>query len=154
MLNNNSLLLFGNPTSSDVQFMLSYTRNMSFDSLSSTSSTLSSTRSDAQSAPPELERVFNKICEKCEDLVLLSNRQVPPEWTMPDLVRAVCYFRRSDWQSGLSDFLLLRSHVTWPKCLVMRTDFSLFRSNQLCLLVPKMWNKFREKVQTITAHLD
>jgi len=67
MLNNNPLLLFGNPTSSDVQFMLSDTRNMSFDSLSSTSSTLSSTRSDAQSAPPELERVFNQICDKCED---------------------------------------------------------------------------------------
>ncbi|RDY14283.1 hypothetical protein CR513_00700, partial [Mucuna pruriens] len=89
MLNNNSLLLFGNPTSSDVKFMLSDTRNI-------TSSTLSSTRSDAQSAPPELERVFNQICDKCEDLVLLSNRQVPPEWTMPDLVRAVISDDRID----------------------------------------------------------
>lgn len=92
MLNNNSLLLFGHPTSSDVQFMLSDTINMSFDSLSSTSST----RSDAESAPPEVARVFNQICEKCEDLILLSNRQVPPEWTMPDLVRAVISDDRID----------------------------------------------------------
>jgi len=95
MLNNNSLLLFGNPTSSDVQFMLSDTRNMSFDSLSSTSST-SSTGSDAQSAPPELERVLDQICSKCEEQILLSNRQVPPEWTMPDLVRAVISDDRID----------------------------------------------------------
>ena len=116
MLNNNSLLLFGNPTSSDVQFMLSDTRDMSFDSLSSTSSTSSSTRSDAQSAPPELERVFNKICEKCEDLVLLSNRQVPPEWTMPDLVRAVISDDRIDSPGFLTSYyydLMLHGQNAW-----------------------------------------
>lgn len=60
---------------------------MSFSS--STSSTLSSTGSDAQSAPPELEQVFDKICDKYAEWVVKAGKQLPPEWNMPDLVRAV-----------------------------------------------------------------
>ena len=79
------MALYVNPTPSDLRFMES--SSISFPSTSA-SSTLS-TRSDAQSAPPELDALFNQISDKCEELVLLSNRQVPPEWTMADLIRAV-----------------------------------------------------------------
>ncbi|CAI8600299.1 unnamed protein product [Vicia faba] len=57
--------------------------------LSSTSSTLSSTRSDAQSAPPELERVFDRICDEYAEWVVRAGKQLPPEWSMPGLVRTV-----------------------------------------------------------------
>lgn len=58
---------------------------MSLDSLSSTSST----RSDAESAPPDLDLLFFKICAEYCRCVHEAGRQLPPEWTMPDLVRAV-----------------------------------------------------------------
>lgn len=58
------------------------------DSHSSTLS-LSSTRSDAQSAPPELERVFGTICDEYTEWVVRAGKQLAPEWKMPDLVRAV-----------------------------------------------------------------
>ncbi|KAL5077878.1 hypothetical protein RYX36_016862 [Vicia faba] len=57
--------------------------------LSSTSSTLSSTRSDAQSAPPELERVFDRICDEYTEWVVRAGKQLPPEWSMLGLVRTV-----------------------------------------------------------------
>ncbi|KAL5072113.1 hypothetical protein RYX36_023000 [Vicia faba] len=57
--------------------------------LSSTSSTLSSTRSDAQSAPPELERVFDRICDEYAEWVVRAGKQLPPEWSMPGLVRTM-----------------------------------------------------------------
>lgn len=85
IMNEQSLVLYGHPTSSDVQFMLSDTRNMSLDSLSSTSST----RSDAESAPPDFEGGLNRISNEYTQWVRRSGRQLPPEWTMPDLVRAV-----------------------------------------------------------------
>ncbi|RYQ84087.1 hypothetical protein Ahy_B10g102991 [Arachis hypogaea] len=58
---------------------------MSLDSLSSTSST----RSDAESAPPDFEGGLNRISNEYTKWVRRSGRQLPPEWTMPDLVRAV-----------------------------------------------------------------
>lgn len=82
-MNNNSLVLYGNPTPSDLLFL----ESPSFSS--STSSTLSSTRSDAQSAPPELERVFDRICDEYAEWVVRAGKQLPPEWSMPDLVRTV-----------------------------------------------------------------
>ncbi|KAL5096651.1 hypothetical protein RYX36_000978 [Vicia faba] len=57
--------------------------------LSSTSSTLSSTRSDAQSAPPELERVFDRICDEYAEWVVRAGKQLPPEWSMSGLVWTV-----------------------------------------------------------------
>lgn len=84
-MNEQALVLYGHTTSSDVQFMLSDTRKMSFDSLSSTSST----RSDAESAPPYFEGRLNRISNESTKWVRRSGRQLPPEWTMPDLVRAV-----------------------------------------------------------------
>lgn len=91
-MNEQSLVLYGHPTSSDVQFMLSDTRNMSLDSLSSTSST----RSDAESAPPDFEEILNIISNEYTKWVGRSGRQLPPEWTMPDLVRAVISDDRID----------------------------------------------------------
>lgn len=88
-MNEQSKVLYGHPTSSDVQFMLSDTRNMSLDSLSSTSST----RSDAESAPPDFEEIVNRISNEYTKWV---GRQLPPEWTMPDLVRAVISDDRID----------------------------------------------------------
>ena len=93
MNNNNSLILFDNPTSADLQFMRS--DPFSFPS-SSSSSSRSSTRSDAESAPPEFERLFDRICDECTEWVGRSGRQLPPEWTMPDLVRAVIYDDRME----------------------------------------------------------
>jgi len=84
-MNGNSLVLYGRPTSSDLKFMLSDSNSMSLDSLSSSSST----GSDAQSAPPELKRVFDRICDEYAECVLKAGKQLPPEWTMPDLVRTV-----------------------------------------------------------------
>ena len=60
------IVVYGNPTPSDLRFM--HSDPFSFPSKSS-SSTLSSTRSDAESAPPELDRLFHEICEKSAELV-------------------------------------------------------------------------------------
>ena len=87
-LNDNDLVLYGNPTPSDLQFL--HDNPFSFPSTTSSfSSTLSSTRSNAVSAPPELDRLFNSICEKYTELVQLSNIQLPQEWSIPDLIRAI-----------------------------------------------------------------
>lgn len=55
---------------------------------SSASSTSSSTLSDAQSAAPDLDLLLTQICNEYEKCVHEAGRLVPPEWTMPDLVRA------------------------------------------------------------------
>ena len=87
------LILLGNPTSADLRFM--HSDPFSFPS-SSSSSSRSSTRSDAESAPPEFERLFDRICDEYAEWVGRSGRQLPPEWTMPDLVRAVISDERID----------------------------------------------------------
>jgi hypothetical protein len=92
-MNEQSLVLYGHPTSSDVQFMLSDTSNMSLDSLSSSTS---STRSDAQSAPPNFEETLNLISNEYTELLRISGRQLPPEWTMPELVWAAISDDRID----------------------------------------------------------
>lgn len=58
VMDSKSLVLYGHPTPSDIQFM--------YDSRGSwtTSTTISSTRSDAESAPPELDHLFEKICDE------------------------------------------------------------------------------------------
>ena len=114
-MNNHSMVLYGDPTPSDLLFMQS--SPISFPSTSA-SSTLSSnsTRSDAQSAPPELDLLFPKICDKCEELVLLSNRQVPPEWNMADLIRAVMGNEAIQIPGNLQDTyydVLLRGATSW-----------------------------------------
>lgn len=79
----NSLVLYGNPTPSDFDFMINDSNSLSF------SSSTSSTRSDAQSAPPECERIFDRLCDEYTEWVGRAGKQLPPEWNMPDLVRTV-----------------------------------------------------------------
>ena len=81
-----AIILYGDPTPSDFEFLRS--DPISFPSASSTS-TLSATMSDAQSAPPEVDQLFYEITNKCEELVLLSNRQLLPQWNMTDLMQTV-----------------------------------------------------------------
>ncbi|NP_064106.1 orf124 (mitochondrion) [Beta vulgaris subsp. vulgaris] len=83
-MNSNFLVLYGNPTPSDLRFIHS-------DPSKSHSSTLSlsSTRSDAQSAPSGLDQFFPEICDEYSRYVHEAGRVLPPEWTMPDLVRTV-----------------------------------------------------------------
>lgn len=87
-MNNRGVVLYNNknPTLTDLDFMME-SQFLSFPS--SATSTSSSTASDAQSAPPDLDSLFVEIEKKCEELVLLSNRQLPPEWNMADLIRTV-----------------------------------------------------------------
>lgn len=92
------IVLYGHPTSGDVQFMLS-SESMSLDSLSSTSST----RSDAESAPPDFEGILDRISKEYTEWVGRSGRQLPPEWTMPDLVRAVIADERIEIPGFLRD---------------------------------------------------
>lgn len=85
-MNQRYLVLYGHTTPSDLDLLES--SPPSFPS-TSTASTLSSTGSDAQSAPPELERVFDKICNEYAECMVKAGKQLPPQWDMPDLVRAV-----------------------------------------------------------------
>ncbi|KAL0291018.1 UNVERIFIED_CONTAM: hypothetical protein Sradi_7036500 [Sesamum radiatum] len=81
----NELILYGVPSAADLEFMLSRSDSVSLESLSSTSST----RSDAESAPPDFEGILDRISNEYTHWLLQSGRELPPEWTMPDLVRAV-----------------------------------------------------------------
>lgn len=79
------LVLYGNTTLSEMDFIM----NTDFPSFpSSASSTSSSTLSDVQSAAPDLDLLFTQICDAYTLCVHEAGRVVPPEWTMPDLVRA------------------------------------------------------------------
>jgi hypothetical protein len=80
-MNSNFLVLYENPTPNYVSFIFA-------DSPSFSEST-SSTRSDAQSAPPDLNHLFYQLCEEYSRCVHETGRVLPPEWNMPDLVRAV-----------------------------------------------------------------
>lgn len=42
-----------------------------------------------EGAPPELERVFDVVCDEYTRCVVKAGKQLPSEWTMPDLVRTV-----------------------------------------------------------------
>ncbi|KAK4419453.1 hypothetical protein Salat_2358200 [Sesamum alatum] len=69
----------------DLEFMLSRSDSVSLESLSSTSST----RSDAESTPPDFEGILDRISNEYTHWLLQSGRELPPEWTMLDLVRVV-----------------------------------------------------------------
>lgn len=85
-MNQESIVLYGQTTISDLEFMESY--SLSFPSTSSADS-LCSTMSDAESAPPELDRVFDRICSEYAEWVVKAGKELPPQWDMPSLVRAV-----------------------------------------------------------------
>ncbi|KAF3452153.1 hypothetical protein FNV43_RR08251 [Rhamnella rubrinervis] len=83
---------------------------MSLESLSSTSST----RSDAESAPPDFEGILDRISKEYTEWVGRSGRQLPPEWTMPDLVRAVIADERIEIPGFLRDDYYDNSKTTEP----------------------------------------
>lgn len=86
-MNQEGILLYGHTTTSDLQFMET-TDSLSFPSTSSADS-ISSTMSDAQSAPPELDRVFDRICSEYAEWMVKAGKLLPPQWDMPSLVRTV-----------------------------------------------------------------
>jgi len=62
---------------------------METDLPASATSTISSTASDAQSASPDLEQLFDNVCNEYSRCVHETGRVLPPEWTMPELVRTM-----------------------------------------------------------------
>nr|KAJ0216111.1 hypothetical protein LSAT_V11C300139950 [Lactuca sativa] len=69
---------------------------------------LSSTESEAQSAPPFPE-ILESISHTLNQLLNETERQLPPEWSMADLVRAV---NADDLSSLVRDFYDLQSNGT------------------------------------------
>jgi len=49
----------------------------------------SSTRSDAESAPPEASDLFLRISAECTRLVEREGKQIPSQWDMSDLLRTL-----------------------------------------------------------------
>lgn len=80
--------IYGNPTLSDMDFIMdTETYFPSFPS--SAASTSSSTLSDAQSAAPDLDLLLHQISTEYSRCVHEAGKVLPPEWTMPDLVRTI-----------------------------------------------------------------
>lgn len=97
------MILYGQPSPSELSFMLSQETDMDF--LGSEDSSLDSTQSDAQSAPPFPE-ILESISHTLNQLVNETERQLPPEWSMANLVRAV---NADDLSSLVRDFYDLQS---------------------------------------------
>ena len=45
--------------------------------------------STAQSAPSDIGGLFSGVCEHYREWMLISGRQLPPQWSIPDFVRTV-----------------------------------------------------------------
>ncbi|CAH1447779.1 unnamed protein product [Lactuca virosa] len=103
------LILYGQPSPSELSFMLSQETDMDFlGSADSSLDSLSSTESEAQSAPPFPE-ILESIGHTLNQLLNETERQLPPEWSMADLVRAV---NADDLSSLVRDFYDLQSNGT------------------------------------------
>jgi hypothetical protein len=112
-IENQQIVVYGNPTPSDLLFMDSAL--FSFPA-SKASSTLSSTVSDAESAPPELDLLFHEICDKRAELVLLSNKQWKPEWSIPELIQALMgneAVQIPGYPQDIYYYILLRGATSW-----------------------------------------
>ena len=81
-MNESGLIIHGDITPSDLLFFNDSQTNMSVFSFSST-------RTDAESAPPEAPDLFIKICAECTRLVEQEAKQIPPQWDMSDLLRTL-----------------------------------------------------------------
>jgi hypothetical protein len=81
-MNDLGLIIYGDITSSDRRFFQESKTNMSFLSGSST-------RSDAESAPPEASDLFLRISAECTRLVEREGKQIPSQWDMSDLLRTL-----------------------------------------------------------------
>jgi hypothetical protein len=80
------IVLYGDTSLLDIRFIMG-TDSTSFPY--SAASTSSSTSSDAQSAPPDLDQLFREVCGEYTKCIHEAGRVLPPEWTMPELVRTV-----------------------------------------------------------------
>lgn len=72
--------------------------------------------SDAQSAPPELDRLFYYICEKSAELLRLRSTELPPEWNMADLIHTLIGDDALQIPDLLKDYyydLILRGESSW-----------------------------------------
>lgn len=78
-MNRNFLVLYGNPTPSDLDFL------MDEDSLSFSSST-SSTRSDAQSAPQDLSKLIYRLFQERIEKI---GADLPSNWSPEEFTRLV-----------------------------------------------------------------
>ena len=108
------LVLYGNATRSDIDYIMDTADFTSFPS--SLSSTGSSTRSDAQSAPPDFDQLFIKLCDEYARCVHETGRVLPPEWPMPDLVRAVIGDDKMDSPGFLANYyydVMLHGQNAW-----------------------------------------
>lgn len=45
--------------------------------------------SEAESAPPDVSQLFDTLCAEYAKCVDAAGKVLPPEWTMPDLVRSM-----------------------------------------------------------------
>lgn len=100
--------LSANPTPSDLRFMHS-------DPCSFPASNLS-TLSDAESAPPEFENLFSQISTKCEELLRNRNAELPPEWSIPELIRTLIGNEALQIPGYLQDIyydVMLRGENSW-----------------------------------------
>lgn len=94
-----------NPTPSDIRFMHSSDIQIrTLDVPISFSKNSSSTRSDAESAPPELDKLFDALCQLYEECVVESGKQFTPQWNMPDLLRFVIGDEGAQNPSLLTDY--------------------------------------------------
>lgn len=78
-MNQEQIVLYGNVTKSDFDFLQESIGPVSFPLSSAT----------AESAPPELENLFSDICKNCENLARQENLQFSSEWNVPELLTAI-----------------------------------------------------------------
>lgn len=93
-----------NPTPTERRFMHSTDIQIRHSDGRFPVSNISSTRSDAESAPPELEQLFDSLCQLYQDCVLKSGKQFTPQWKMPDLLRFVIGDEAAQNPSLLTDY--------------------------------------------------
>lgn len=60
--------------------------------------------STAQSAPSDIGGLFSGVCEHYREWMLISGRQLPPQWNMPDLLRFVIGDEAAQNPSLLTDY--------------------------------------------------
>ncbi|KAI3668842.1 hypothetical protein L1987_88136 [Smallanthus sonchifolius] len=68
--------------------MISWSTDLNVGVSLNSGTTIESTESDAQSAPP-FDEILESITKQLIHLLESKERQLPTEWSMPDLVRAV-----------------------------------------------------------------
>jgi hypothetical protein len=96
--------------------MISWSTDLNVEVSLNSGTTIESTESDAQSAPP-FDEILESITNQLLHLLNKKERQLPTEWSMPDLVRAV---NGEDFSTLVRDFYDLQANGThswlWEEC--------------------------------------